>query len=197
MSIWIVAIVVTSNALFGCQETEKEPTGPPKPVQALLTDSFVVQIDHPPEVVWAHLKRLYVKGDRYRQRGLEVSPITNDPTAFLGGLHAVSKPDAAEGEIELRVRFSIIDDENKFMAMHMDGLLPRGIYISHDVSPVGEGSRYQVIIHAFMEVENNDNKPPTAESVREWMTARLAGHNQGLKATVMKEIVEALDSAEK
>ena len=162
-----------------------------QPVLSLMTDSHVVHVDQPPEVVWAHIKRMYHQGDRYRARGLELTPVTDDPSAYLGGYRG--KAPAGSDAPNLEVHFSAVDDENMFLAMYMDGLLPKGIYISHDVDPAGDGSRYQVIIQGFMPVELPDGQPLTAEAVHQWMTARVADHNQGLQEIVNEEIVQALE----
>jgi hypothetical protein len=181
-------MAVTVLSLMALSATVQAETQ--EPVLALMSDSHVVEIDRPPADVWALIKRMYHAGERYRARGLDIIPITDDPAAFLGGYRGV--PKEGSGAPELVVHFSAVDDDNMFLAMFMGGLLPRGLYITHDVSPCGDGSRYQVVIQGYMPVDLPDGQAPTVEAVNDWMTARVAAHNAGLQEIVAKEIVEAL-----
>jgi len=179
--LFIVALLFGSNALHSAE---------PDPLLALMTDSHVVELEQPPETVWAHVKRLYHAGDRYRARGLKIVPITDEPAAFLGGYRGVAEQNSDARE--LVVHFSAVDDDNMFLSMYMDSLLPRGLYITHDVSPSPNGSRYQVIIHGYMPVDLPEGVVPTSEKVNEWMTSYLTSHNEGLREIVDREITQAL-----
>ena len=169
--------------------------GKNEPVFAHFTDHYTIEVDAPPETVWAHVKHLYVDGERSLQQGAaEVLPITDDISAYLGGLRVIRR---SEGGVisESRTTFSAIDDKTMFLSMHMSGTpsggaSPQkagGIYMTHDVRPAGRKSEWQVIIHTLLEVQFEAGEQPSAELVRKKMAELFTRHNRQVGEILEKQ----------
>lgn len=182
-SIQVIAIFLVAAAGAAAAE----------PVKAVFSDTYTIRVDAPPEAIWAHIKHLYVDGERRRQAGMEVAPITDDPTAWMGGQRAYVRSESGEIMNESRTRFSIIDDEDMFLAMHISGeftgdasATTGGIYVTHDVRPVGDHGEWQVIMHTYLDVEIEEDETVSRGLVHDKMSAYLAQHR-----SEVAEILEA------
>jgi len=86
--------------------------------RTFLTDNYSTYMDVPPEILWAELKRMYVEGQKFKELGFSVTPLEDDPLAYLGGTRVVKPLENGAGVDERIARFSVIDDENMFLALH-------------------------------------------------------------------------------
>ena len=153
-----------------------------EPVAPLMTDDHSVYIDRPADQVWAHIKRLYVDGDRYAGYGNEIVDIGDDPSAFLGGYLAIETPEDGERLERGVFRFSDLDEEKRFLAMSVvtPDTSVRNLVVMHRVEEAGDGAEYSVIIQANLILDDSGSALTQAEVAAE-MKARTDAHHEGLQ----------------
>lgn len=163
-------------------------------VLAPFTDHYSIRIEKPADVVWEHLKRLYVEGGRQREQGFVVTPLDGDLTAYLGGTRGVHPENTERPEVTIRV--SALDEEARLLTLQIELENPVPVYVVHQVRPDGDkASLYQNIIMTKWPVTAPAGQKLTPEFVREQMLAAVAFHNSEVD-TIMrreKDIIEALD----
>ncbi len=177
---------------------DRQPVGAanPKNVEKILvpfTDHYQLDLAKPASVVWAHLKQLYVEGERARQQGYTVTPLTGDASAYLGGTMA-RKPSEPNRPF-VKVRVSAMDEKAMLLTLVIDLENPAPVYVSHQVRPTGANtSVYQTIVQTMWPVSGKPGETLTARSVGDQMRPIVA-HHQGEIAQILtreKAVIEAL-----
>lgn len=192
----VVALSACSiaNAQTGASRAAECPAALPgeTTVLAPFTDHYEMRVEKPADFVWAHLKRLYVDGERSRQYGYEVTPLRDDIRAYLGGTLAVQP--AATSRPSVTTRVSAVDDKVRLLSLEIELENPVPVYVIHQVRPVGKkASVYQTIIQTKWPVTAEKGTCLTAEIVRERMKAEVSHHNQEVAEIMKREkaVIEA------
>lgn len=171
-------------------------TGAAKPAEVILapfSDHYSIRIEKPADVVWQHIKRLYVEGERMRQQGFAVSPVT-DPAAWLGGVRGVRDSNAERPEVTILV--SGVDETERLLSLMIVLENPVPAYVTHQVRPDGpNASIYQTVVLTQWPVKKPAGGALTADQVRAKMKADVAFHNGEVAAIMTREkaVIEALD----
>ncbi|USI76615.1 MULTISPECIES: hypothetical protein [unclassified Sphingopyxis] len=163
-------------------------------VLAPFADHYEMRVEKSADVVWQHLKRLYVDGERLRQQGFAVSPVTDDPTVWLGAVRGVREGDTSRPKVTIMV--SGIDEEARLLTLMIVLENPVPAYVFHQVRPDGaDASIYQTIIQTRWPVKKPEGGELTPEYIRQKMQADVAFHNQEVAEIMQREkaIIEALD----
>ena len=167
---------------------------PAETILAPFSDHYAMRVEKPADVVWAHLKRLYVDGERMRQQGFSVSQVTDDPTAWLGAVRGVLPSNTNRPEVTIMV--SGIDEKARLLTLMIVLENPVPAYVIHQVAPDGpDAAIYQTIIQTRWPVKKPENGELTAEYIREKMRADVAFHNSEVAEIMKREkaVIEALD----
>lgn len=166
---------------------------PAAPLLVPFTDHYQMTIAKPANIVWAHIKRLYVDGERARQQGYTVTPLTDDPTAYLGGTMA-RKPSEPNRPF-VKIRVGAIDEQAMLLTLVIDLENPTPVYATHQVRPDGaNGSIYQTIVQTMMPVAAKPGEVLTAAMVADRMRPLVQGHQKEVAAILQREkvVIEAL-----
>lgn len=135
------------------------------PLQLHFVDNFTQTFAVPPEFLWAELKRMYVNGNKYRDLGFVVEMISPTPEAPLGGT-TVSRN--ADGVVDRRTAlFTIIDDDDRFLALRVVYTTGVAAQVSYDVREAPGGSLVQLIVHAQQTMDGTKTVPMAEEVRRE------------------------------
>ena len=175
-------------------EAAREAPAAPEVLLAPFTDHYEMRVEKPVEVVWEHIKRLYVEGERMRQQGFEVSQVVGDPTAWLGGVRGVREGDATRPEVTIVV--SSLDEKAHLLSLLIGLENPVPVYVVHQVRPDGpDASIYQTIIQTKWPVRKPESGDLDAAYVAGKMAADVAFHNSEVAEIMQREkaIIEALD----
>lgn len=191
-----VAALVVAGTLAG--ETgglaaEVKAPQAPEMILAPFSDHYSIRVEKPADVVWRHIKRLYVDGERMRQQGFQVTPVT-DPVAWLGGTRGVHPSNKDRPEVTILV--SGVDDAERLLTLMIVLENPVPAYVTHQVRPDGpNASIYQTVILTQWPVKKPAGGALTADYVREKMKADVAFHNSEVAAIMKREkaVIEALD----
>ncbi len=187
-----LAIIAVAYAVAGSPAHAVDP----QPVERLLvpfTDHYQIDLAKPASVVWAHLKHLYVDGDRARQQGYTVTPLTGDASAYLGGTMA-RKPSEPNRPF-VKVRVSAMDETAMLLTLVIDLENPVPIYATHQVRATGPNtSVYQTIIQTMWPISAKPGETLTAVSVGDQMGPIVAHHNGEVAQILAREkvVIEAL-----
>ncbi len=163
-------------------------------VLAPFADHYEMRVGKPADVVWKHLKRLYVDGERMRQQGFAVSQVSDDPAAWLGAVRGVREDNTSRPKVTIMV--SGIDEEARLLTLMIVLENPVPAYVTHQVRPDGpDASIYQTIIQTRWPVKKPEGGEFTADYIRQKMQADVAFHNQEVAEIMQREkaIIEALD----
>jgi hypothetical protein len=161
---------------------------------APFADHYSMRIAKPADVVWQHLKRLYVDGERMREQGFTVTRVTDDPRAWLGAVRGVQASSTARPEVTIMV--SGIDEGARLMTLTIVLENPVPVYVIHQVRPDGpDAAIYQTIIQTGWQVKKPEGGELSAAYVREKMQADVAFHNKEVAEIMQRQkaIIEALD----
>ncbi|BBE32412.1 hypothetical protein [Sphingosinicella microcystinivorans] len=170
------------------------PTQDAETILAPFSDHYEMRIEKPADVVWRHIKRLYVDGERMRQQGFAVSSVTNDPTAWLGAVRGVQDANTSRPNVTIMV--SGIDEEARLLTLMIVLENPAPAYVIHQVRPDGaHASIYQTIIQTRWPVRKPEDGDLTPNYIRQKMQADVAFHNREVAAIMQREkaVIEALD----
>jgi hypothetical protein len=165
-----------------------EPAGKGQAVPLLVpfSDHYTMRVERPARDVWSHLKMLYVAGERSRQQGYQVSPLTTDPKAWLGGTVAVAPTKSSRPKVTIRV--SALDEDAMLMTLFIELENPVPIYVVHQVRADGDKAAiYETIIQTQWPVAVKPGEMPTPDSVKTAMTAVVKQHNAEVAAIMQKE----------
>jgi hypothetical protein len=168
-----------------------------KPVETVLapfSDHYTIRVNKPADVVWAHIKGLYVNGERMRQQGFSVSRVTDDPAAWLGAVRGIRAANTERPEVTIMV--SGIDEEARLLTLMIVLENPAPAYVIHQILPDGpDAAIYQTIIQTRWPVKKPEGGELTAEYIREKMRADVAFHNSEVAEIMKREkvVIEALD----
>ncbi|GAO80950.1 hypothetical protein [Sphingopyxis sp. C-1] len=189
-------ILATPGHARGARGVEAAPEAPaaPEVLLAPFTDHYEMRVEKPVEVVWEHIKRLYVEGERMRQQGFEVSEVVGDPTAWLGGVRGVREGDTTRPQVTILV--SAVDDKAHLLSVMIGLENPVPVYVVHQVRPDGaEASIYQTVIQTKWPVRKPEGGELDAAYVAEKMAADIAFHNSEVAEIMQREkaIIEALN----
>jgi hypothetical protein len=185
MTRWMfaAAAVLTIAVPALAQPAANSPTAP---LLAPFTDHYTMRVERPARDVWAHLKTLYVAGERSRQQGYQVSPLTTDPAAWLGGTVAVAPTKSDRPKVTIRV--SALDEEAMVMTLFIELENPVPVYVVHQVRPDGDKAAiYQTIIQTQWPVIAKPGETLTPASVKTIMGAVVEQHNQQVAEIMQKE----------
>jgi hypothetical protein len=177
----------------GLHAGETAPAAASDILLAPFSDHYSIRIEKPADVVWRHIKQLYVDGERMRQQGFAVSPVT-DPAAWLGGVRGVRGSNAKRPEVTILV--SGIDETERLLSLMIVLENPVPAYVTHQVRPDGpNASIYQTVVLTQWPVKKPDGGALTADHVRAKMKADVAFHNGEVAAIMKREkaVIEALD----
>ncbi len=169
-----------------------EPVNGATPIMAPFADHVELKIEQPAAVVWAHLKRLYVDGERSRQYGYAVSPLNNAADAPFGGTLA-QQPSKTERP-QVRTRVASIDEGAMLLALVIDLENPAPIHVIHQVLPDGAAaSRYQSIVQTLWPVKPEVGRTLDRNEVARRMRATIDEHNREMRAILEREkaVIEA------
>lgn len=189
-------MLATPGCARNAQQVEPAPEAQAEPevLLAPFTDHYEMRVEKPVEVVWEHIKRLYVDGERMRQQGFEVSQVEGDPTAWLGGVRGVREGDTTRPEVTIVV--SALDEKAHLLSLLIGLENPVPVYVVHQVRPDGsDASIYQTIIQTKWPVRKPEGGELDAAYVAEKMAADIAFHNSEVAEIMQREkaIIEALD----
>lgn len=186
---------VTAPALAAEDKAAATPAaGEGETVLAPFADHYAMRVGKSADVVWLHLKRLYVDGERMRQQGFAVTPVTDDRTAWLGAVRGVREGDASRPKVTIMV--SGIDEEARLLTLMIVLENPVPVHVTHQVRPDGgDGSIYQTIIQTLWPVRKPEGGELTPEYIRQKMQADVAFHNREVAEIMEREkaVIEALD----
>jgi len=194
---WLLAALLLPAAVPALADETPEGTASTEPVETLLapfSDHYAMRVEKPADVVWAHIKQLYVDGERMRQQGFVVTRLNEEPIAWLGATRGVHPDNTDRPEVTVMV--SGIDEEARLLTLMIVLENPVPAYVTHQVRPDGpDASIYQTIIHTRWPVTKPDDGELTAAYIREKMEADVAHHNSEVAAIMQREkaIIEALD----
>jgi hypothetical protein len=188
--------LLTAGSAGFAQDAESPAAEPkaPETIIAPFADHYSMRIEKPADVVWQHLKRLYIDGERMREQGFAVTRVTDDPKAWLGAVRGVHATSTARPEVTIMV--SGIDEEARLLTLTIVLENPVPAYVIHQVRPDGpEASIYQTIIQTGWPVKKPEGGELTAEYIREKMQADVAFHNKEVAEIMQRQkaIIEALD----
>lgn len=189
----LIAAVVLPVSAPALAEDAPSPA-PAETVLAPFSDHYTMRVEKPADVVWAHLKRLYVDGERMRQQGFSVSQVTDDPTAWLGAVRGVLASNTSRPQVTIMV--SGVDEKARLLTLMIVLENPVPAYVIHQVTPDGpDASIYQTIIQTQWPVKKPDSGELTPEYIREKMQADVAFHNSEVAEIMKREkaVIEALD----
>jgi hypothetical protein len=162
-------------------------------ILAPFSDHFTIRVEKPADIVWRHIKRLYVDGERMRQQGFAVSPVT-DPAAWLGGVRGVHPSNTARPEVTILV--SGVDEKERLLTLMISLENPVPVFATHRVRPDGPNAAiYETIVQTRWPVKKPEGGALTPDYVREKMKADVAFHNSEVAAIMKREkaVIEALD----
>jgi hypothetical protein len=176
-------------------EAHREAVAKPNADKILVpfTDHYEIEIAKPASVVWTHLKLLYVDGERARQQGYTVTPLTDDASAYLGGTIARKSSDPQRPFVKVRV--SAMDEKAMLLTLVIDLENPTPVYVSHQVRQTGANtSVYQTIIHTMWPLASKPGETLNASDVGNQMHAIVAGHQGEIVKILTREkaVIEAL-----
>jgi hypothetical protein len=163
-------------------------------ILAPFADHYEIRIEKPADFVWDHIKRLYVDGERMRQQGFAVTPVTDQVAAWLGAVRGVHDSNASRPEVTIMV--AGIDEEARLLSLMIVLENPVPVYVTHRITPDGpDAAIYQTVMLTSWPVRKPENGALTAEYVREKMRADVAFHNSEVAAIMQREkaAIEALD----
>lgn len=163
-------------------------------ILAPFADHYQMRIAKPADVVWKHLKRLYIEGERMRQQGFAVSQVTDDPAAWLGAVRGVREDNTSRPRVTIMV--SGIDEEARLLTLMIVLENPVPAYVTHQVRPDGaDAAIYQTVVQTLWPVKKPAGGSLTPEYVRQKMQADVAFHNQEVAEIMQREkaVIEALD----
>ncbi len=170
------AMFAATSALLLCADVSVAQQ--PVRIRAPLVDNYTLHFNVPPEVLWAELKAMYVKGDKFTAQGFTVKPL-DDPGAILGGTRIVRT--LPNGKVEERVaRFTRIDDGERFLALQVsysEGIVGN---VSYQARPAGRGSDFQLIAHMEQDIVLNARESASREAIADKVEAVLQGHHREL-----------------
>lgn len=197
MEILVAALVAAGlpvgNGGLLAAEAAPAPAQTPDRILAPFADHYSIRIEKPADVVWRHIKRLYVEGERMRQQGFAVSPVA-DPAAWLGGVRGVRDSNGERPEVTILV--SGIDEAERLLTLMIVLENPVPAHVTHQVRPDGpKASIYQTVVLTQWPVKVPAGASLTADQVREKMKADVAFHNAEVAAILAREkaVIEALD----
>lgn len=169
----------------------------PAQVEKILvpfTDHYELDLAKPASVVWAHIKHLYVDGERARQQGYTVTPLTSDASAYLGG--TMARQSARPERPFVKIRVSAIDEKAMLLTLVIELDNPVAAYVSHQVRSTGpNSSNYQTIVQTMWPLAGKPGEKLTASSVGDRMRPIVAGHNREVGEILKREkaVIEALN----
>ncbi|WP_430446779.1 hypothetical protein [Sphingorhabdus contaminans] len=197
MGLFLIPVTTLATALPALAE-DKAAAAPAvqitDTVLAPFADHYEMRVEKSADVVWQHLKKLYVDGERMRQQGFIVSSVVDDPTAWLGAVRGVREDNTSRPKVTIMV--SGIDDEARLLTLMIVLENPVPAYVIHQVRPDGaHASIYQTIIQTRWPVKKPSNGELTPDYIREKMQADVAFHNQEVVEIMQREkaVIEALD----
>jgi len=151
-----------------------------------FSDRYAMRVELPARKVWEHVKALYVSGERSRQQGYQVTPLTNDPIAWLGGTVAVAPEKTERPRVTIRV--SAIDEQEMFLSLQIELENPVPVYVVHQVRPDGDHAAiYQTIILTQWPIPVEPGKTPTLATVAETAAMIVKHHNEQVAAIMQRE----------
>jgi hypothetical protein len=191
-----MAAAALVSAASNAQAEETPPAAHPatEMILAPFSDHYSMRIAKPADVVWAHIKRLYVDGERMREQNFAVSRVTDDPAAWLGAVRGVKEGETTRPKVTIMV--GGIDEEARLLTLMIVLENPVPVYVIHQVRPDGpDAAIYQTIIQTRWPVKKPEGGELTAVYIREKMQADVAFHNAEVAAIMQREkaIIEALD----
>jgi hypothetical protein len=189
MTNWIIAAgaaLAIAAPLATPALAQPAANGQTAPLLVPFTDHYTMRVERPARDVWAHLKTLYVAGERSRQQGYQVSSLTTDPAAWLGGTVAVAPTKSDRPKVTIRV--SALDEEAMVMTLFIELENPVPVYVVHQVRPDGDKAAiYQTIIQTQWPITAKPGETQTRDSVKAAMTAVVKQHNEEVAAIMQKE----------
>ncbi len=191
-----VAALVAAGALAGETGGLAAEVKAPQASDMILapfSDHYSIRVEKPADVVWKHIKRLYVDGERMRQQGFAVSPVA-DPTAWLGGVRGVHPSNTARPEVTILV--SGVDEKERLLTLMISLENPVPVFATHRVRPDGPNAAiYETIVQTRWPVKKPEGGALTPDYVRQKMKADVAFHNSEVAAIMTREkaVIEALD----
>lgn len=187
MKNWLIAMALAIAAALAAPALAEQPAnGQSAPLLVPFTDHYTMRVERSARDVWAHLKILYVDGERSRQQGYQVTPLTNDPAAWLGGTVAVAPAKSERPKVTIRV--SALDEEAMLMTLFIELENPVPVYVVHQVRPDGDkASIYQTIIQTQWPISAKPGETQTPASVKAAMTAVVKHHNEEVAEIMRKE----------
>lgn len=192
----LAAILLTAStpSLADDAPSAANASEPVETVLAPFSDHYTIRVNKPADVVWAHIKGLYVNGERMRQQGFSVSRVTDDPAAWLGAVRGIRAANTERPEVTIMV--SGIDEEARLLTLMIVLENPAPAYVIHQILPDGpDAAIYQTIIQTRWPVKKPEGGELTAEYIREKMRADVAFHNSEVAEIMKREkvVIEALD----
>jgi hypothetical protein len=188
----IAAVVLPVSAPALAEDAP--PPAPAETVLAPFSDHYTMRVEKPADVVWAHLKRLYVDGERMRQQGFSVSQVTDDPTAWLGAVRGVLASNTSRPQVTIMV--SGVDEKERLLTLMISLENPVPVFATHRVRPDGPNAAiYETIVQTRWPVKKPEGGALTPDYVRQKMKADVAFHNSEVAAIMTREkaVIEALD----
>lgn len=158
-----------------------------------FTDHYQLAVAKPASVVWAHLKHLYIDGERARQQGYTVIPLADDPSAYLGG--TMARQPTQPNRPFVKTRVSTVDEKAMLLTLVIDLENPAPVYVIHQVRPDGAGaSVYQTIIQTLWPITAKPGETLTAASVGDRMRPIIANHQREVAEILTREksVIEAM-----
>jgi hypothetical protein len=120
----------------------------PAAVLAPSAGHYAMRVGKSADAVWNHLKRLHVDGERMRQQGVAVAPVSDDRAAWLGAVRGVREGDTVRPKVTIMA--SGIDEEARLLTLMIVLENPVPVHVIHQVRPNGDdGSICQTIIEAL------------------------------------------------
>ena len=181
-------VVALLGALAAAPLAAATPVPSATPLLVPFTDHYSMRVERPAREVWEHVKSLYVAGERPRQQGYQVTPLTSDATAWLGGTVSVSPAKTDRPKVTMRV--SALDDTAMLLTLQIELENPVAVYVVHQVRPDGANAAiYQTIVQTQWPLAVKAGETPTPKSVAATMAAVVKHHNDEVVAIMQREKV--------
>jgi uncharacterized protein (DUF885 family) len=152
----------------------------PPTLRPTMVENFELHFNVLPSALWADLKRLYVKGEKFSSSGFNVVQIADDPLAYLGGTR-ISKVGPSGKVEQVIARFTAIDDSKMFLALTASYSDGTECQVTYAVRPSGTGADFQLIVHAAQDLPSAPGEVPTPAQMAARVRALVALQDKDLK----------------
>jgi len=142
-------------------------------IRVTFVNHAQIDIYQKPEIVWRHVKEQLAEGKGFVEQGFVLTPLDDDPAAFLGGYHMIQKKDGQVVD-ERNAYVTEMDPENYRFSIFAD-YLPAAfgalkVNAHYRLVPIEGGVRYELDAYSRMSIpkpSGTDAKAQVAKIVQD------------------------------